>query len=335
MSHMPPKDNLTYRSDYAYGIAGLLIGLWLFFNSPAVFEPYFLSSYQGAAYWYRIFSESIFKPQNIYLAESLLMPLLAKTVGADQTIAKFQILAIFFQLSLMPVICVVFNRTIHSTLGVWLAIALVAGSFSYLTRFELGFPDPLTILLLVCALASKKRALTAFIFLAGLSHFSTAALSALCFLIIRVAYKWQKQELNWRQDAYILYGLIGSKIFLLLWNFIFKYRLNSRIEFVFEKGVEYFWDRYSLSPSSFWLTPGTTFLWVNGFFLAYLMIKKWYWVISAQLLTLTVAYISLFLTVDGLRVFAVVVACPFIYMISIVADSLTQKLAVQNADQDS
>lgn len=330
---MAPKDNSAYRSDYAYGITGLLFGLWLFFNSAVVFEPYFLPSYQGAAYWYRIFSESIFKPQNIYLAESILMPLLAKTVGADQTIAKFQILTIFFQLSLMPVICIVFNRTIRSTVGVWLAIALVASSFNYLMKFELGFPDPLTMLLLVCALAAKKRALSAFILLAGLSHFSTAVLSALCFLAIRIAYKWQQQELNWRDEAYIIYGLIGSKICLVLWNFIFKYRLNSRMEFVVDKGIGYFWDRYSLNPSAFWLTPDAAFLWVNGIFLAYLILKKWYWLIAAQLLMLTIAYASLFVTVDGLRVFAVVVACPFIYMISIVADSLTQKLSVQRTAQ--
>ena len=330
---MAPKDKLAYRSDYAYGITGLLFGLWLFFNSAVVFEPYFLPSYQGAAYWYRIFSESIFKPQNIYLAESILMPLLAKTVGADQTIAKFQILTIFFQLSLMPVICIVFNRTIRSTVGVWLAIALVASSFNYLTKFELGFPDPLTMLLLVCALAAKKRALSAFILLAGLSHFSTAVLSALCFLAIRIAYKWQQQELNWRDEAYIIYGLIGSKICLVLWNFFFKYRLNSRMEFVVDKGIGYFWDRYSLNPSAFWLTPDAAFLWVNGIFLAYLILKKWYWLIAAQLLMLTIAYASLFVTVDGLRVFAVVVACPFIYMISIVADSLTQKLSVQRTAQ--
>lgn len=72
---------------------------------------------------------------------------------------------------------------------------------------------------------------------------------------------------------------------------------------------------------------------MNGIFLAYLILKKWYWLIAAHLLMLTITYASLFVTVDGLRVFAVVVACPFIYMISIVADSLTQKLSVQRTAQ--
>ena len=59
-------------------VAGLFIGAFLFSLNPWMKDDLHSDSYA----WFLDFSRSIFQPQSAYYAESILLPLLAKLVGA-------------------------------------------------------------------------------------------------------------------------------------------------------------------------------------------------------------------------------------------------------------
>lgn len=48
----------------AYGLIGLLIGLFNFFHPSAELSQVINANHEGAGYWYRIFSQNIFQSQN-------------------------------------------------------------------------------------------------------------------------------------------------------------------------------------------------------------------------------------------------------------------------------
>jgi hypothetical protein len=196
-----------------------------------------------------------------------------------------------------------------------LAISIWTISFTYLRNFDLGFPDPLTIILLVLTVCSTGKLIFVFAFLAALSHFSTSLLALLGFLVFTVASKHNRKDVRYETEKYILYGLSCGKIFLILWGYLFHYHLNSRINFVFEQGIGYFLGRYLENQSAFWYTPGKVFLVLNAIIFAYFCFQRNLIICIAQCAVIAIAYFSLFITVDGLRVFAVVIAPGYLYLI--------------------
>jgi hypothetical protein len=303
------------ESLWLYVGVGWLIGTYFFFQTPHNLALLIFDGNQGAAYWYRGFSDTIFKPQNIYVAESLLWPLIAKLLNASSSLVGYQTLNAFATLVMMPVICVAFKKRVTSTFGVFIAIALWSATYVYLQFYDLGFPDPVTIILLSLVVAqTRKEGVFIFSFLAALSHFSCASLAILGFLLLSVATK-DKVNRDFFNEAYAVLGLVLGKLFLMVWGYVFHYRLNSRIDIVFEKGVGFFIDRYLQDPLVFWYTPGKLFLALNLIIFTYFAINRKLKICAAQLVVLGLAYFSLFITVDGLRVFAVVIAPGYLYLI--------------------
>ena len=58
-----------------------LFGAFIFFSNPSLTS--FFNSYFDGDEWYAVFSQSIYQPNYAYIAESILLPLLAKVVGAN------------------------------------------------------------------------------------------------------------------------------------------------------------------------------------------------------------------------------------------------------------
>jgi hypothetical protein len=316
--------NRLTQNIWTYAALGLAIGAYCFFHATTDLSLLVTLKHEGGGYWYRIFSETIFKPQTIYIAESILMPLIAKFIGANSTVVSYQVLNAFVTLMIMPVVCVVFKRRIQSIFGVLLAIALWVISYSYLTEYELGFPDPLTIILLALAVGAAGKTSFIFIFLAALSHFSTVAFALLGFLILSIASKLENYN-NYESEKYSIYGIVCGKLFLFLWGYFFQYHLNSRINFVYDKGIQYFWNRYLENPVGFWYTPGKLFLIVNLIIFIYFIYKHTFRLCLAQCILLSIAYFSLFITVDGLRVFAVVIAPGYLYLLILFVNDIFKK----------
>jgi hypothetical protein len=315
------------QSLWLYGVIGWIIGTYYFFQTPHDLSLLIFKENQGAAFYYREFSATIFQPQWIYIAESILWPLIAKLLNASSSLIAYQALNVFATLLVMPMICIALKRRIGSTLGVFLAIIIWSVSFIYLKYYDLGFPDPVTIILLALVVAqTRKESIFIFAVLAALSHFSCASLALLGFLVLSVADKYtNNREKGFAEELYVIYGLVCGKLFLLLWGYIFHYRLNSRIDIVFEKGIGFFIDRYFANPIEFLNTPGLLFLVMNLIICIYFMLEGKLLLCLAQLTILALAYFSLFMTVDGLRVFAVVSAPGYLYLIILFMNDLFKK----------
>jgi hypothetical protein len=106
----------------------------------------------------------------------------------------------------------------------------------------------------------------------------------------------------------LVFGLILSKLLLWAWGFAFRYHLDSRFSHAWQSGLSYFLDRYSANPAAFWLTPGLPELFFTCFLFVYFLVRKRLAFALALLASLCIAYLTLFVTTDGLRVFAVVIA---------------------------
>ena len=252
----------------AFGVLGFFLGGYYFFHPLTPLQELFSEEYKGGAYWYRNFSINIFDPQQIYLAESILFPLLAKILGANSSIASWQILNSFFFLLLMPVISIVIAIQVKNKILAFIGVLLVASTFPYLSNYLLGFPDPLTMLFLILIIPSKKFMAVFFGFLAGVTHFSTAALALVALSGLKIVSKNANRKFYYVTPELI--GLFISKAFLITWNFIFSYQLESRFDWVLKQGLEYFLKRYHENEIGFWITPGISFLALNCFLFVFL-----------------------------------------------------------------
>jgi hypothetical protein len=80
-------------------------------------------------------------------------------------------------------------------------------------------------------------------------------------------------------------------------------------------GLIFFFERYQADIDGFWLTPGITFLILYGLILVYFLIRRQFLFVLSGMTALALAYVALFWTVDGLRVFAVIIAAPYGYLL--------------------
>ncbi len=187
----------------------------------------------------------------------------------------------------------------------------------------MGFPDPLTILLLVVAVFQKRlSAMFILLVLAMLSHFSMAALSVIGFTAL-VYFSPNTGFLFRRKLVGIsLAAILTGKAILLSWYAVFHYQLLSRLDWVLGKGYPFFLERYEANVVGFWLTPGILFLALYFLIASYFLMQKRYAFVFSALFALIISYVALFWTVDGLRVFAVVIAAPFAYLLLSFINSL-------------
>jgi len=193
-----------------------------------------------------------------------------------------------------------------------------------LQYYILGFPDPLTILLLVLAVLQKRLGVVfALLVLAMLSHFSMAALSIIG--LIGLVYFAPNSGIHSQRKIVgaALASILAGKAILLAWYAVFHYQLLSRVEWALGKGYTFFFERYQVNVMEFWLTPGIPFLVLYFLIAAYFLMQKKFTFVFTALLALVISYTALFWTVDGLRVFAVVIAAPFAYLLLSFINSLS------------
>jgi hypothetical protein len=316
---MKPIKASIWRYLFVAGV-GLSMGLFLFFLNPWMRDDLRSDSYA----WFLDFSRSIFQPQSAYYAESILLPLLAKLVGASRTLFTYKFLCGILTVTILPVAAIFAQRYFQNTFKTLLFIILFGLSFQYLQYYILAFPDPLTILLLVLAVFQKRLgAMFVLLVLAMLSHFSMAALSVIG-LIGLVSFSPNSGIHSQRKIVGVaLASILAGKAILLAWYVIFHYQLVSRLDWVVGKGYLFFLERYEANVTGFWLTPGIAFLVLYFLIAAYFLMQKKYAFVFSALFALAISYIALFWTVDGLRVFAVVISAPFAYLLLSFINSLS------------
>jgi hypothetical protein len=84
-SNLLRQEALTY---FVLLITSSCLSLFLFMGNPWMKSDLNTDSYV----WFLEFSRTIFQPQSAYYAESILLPLLARTFGATQTLLTYKIL---------------------------------------------------------------------------------------------------------------------------------------------------------------------------------------------------------------------------------------------------
>jgi hypothetical protein len=197
-------------------------------------------------------------------------------------------------------------RQVKSPLSVLLGIIVFAVTFRFLPDHILGSPDPLTIILILLAAGSQKKAVTFYIFLAGLSHFSLAAVAAVAMLPLHTQAQ-PKSESTLTNAKYLFVGLVLCKITLIGWYWVFDYHLFSRWDFIIDKGFSHFWQLFIRNPIAFLYTPGRVFGLISVLIMGYLLFKRLFAAVLGYCFALAVTYSALFITLDGLRIFSVVI----------------------------
>lgn len=297
----------------------LCLSLYLFLRNPWAASDLDADSY----IWFLEFSRAIFQPQSAYYAESILLPLLAKILGATKTLKIYKLLCGLLTICILPVTAIFAQRYFQNLFKTLLFIFIFGLSFQYLQYFILGFPDPLTILLLILAVFQKRlSSIFALLVLAMLSHFSMAALSVIAW--VGLIYFSPTNDFHSRKKSVgvALAAILMGKAILLSWYVLFHYKLVSRLDWVLGKGYPFFLDRYETNIAGFWLTPGIPFLGLYFFITTYFLMKKRYDFVFSALSALAISYTALFWTVDGLRVFAVVISAPYAYLLMSFINSL-------------
>lgn len=298
---------------------GLGLSLYIFLGNPWLVADYHSDSYS----WFVDFSRSIFHPQSAYYAESILLPLIGKMIGASRSILLYKSLCAALTIAILPISGVLAQRHFQSFYKALAFVLLFGLFFQYFRFFILGFPDPLTILLLIAAVFQRKAIpLFCLLALAMLSHFSMATLSVVG--LVGLVYFSPNAGFDSRKKlvGVALAAIIAGKTLLLAWYAFFHYKLVSRLDWVLGKGYTFFLDRYEANIAGFWLTPGIPFLGLYFFIAAYFLMKKRYAFVFSALSALAISYTALFWTIDGLRVFAVVIAAPYTYLLMSFINSL-------------
>jgi len=300
-----------------------MIGLSLFFLNATTTLP--ATSASNDYDLYAAFSTELFQSNYSYIAESILLPLIAKVVGANASSQSYRFLCAFVIFLLLPVLTLCVQHTLRNLAKTLLVVLLFSCSFRYLWSYQLGFPDPLTILLITIA-ATANRPLFIFlgIFLAALSHFSMTAVAAIALLILHCSCekKISLQSNHTRAMISIMLGLFAGRCLLSIWYFVFEYNLYSRFAIVVENGFGIFFDRYEQSAQAFWLTPGVTFLALFLTMIGFGIYGKKYRLATGLTLVLCLAYLGMFFTTDGLRVFAVIVSGVYVRAIMLTVDAI-------------
>lgn len=296
------------------------LSLFLFMRNPWLASDLNTDSYV----WFLEFSRTIFQPQSAYYAESILLPLLAKILGATQTLITYKLLCGLLTICILPITAIFAQRYFQNLLKTLLFIVLFGLSFQYFQYYILGFPDPLTILLLVSAVFQKRLG-TVFVLLVlvMLSHFSMAALSAIGLIGLVYCSPNTGSYSRKKFVGVALAAIFTGKALLLAWYAVFHYQLLSRLDWALAKGYMFFLERYETNMVGFWLMPGAPFLVLYFLIAAYFLMRKKFAFVFTAILALAIAYVALFWTVDGLRVFAVVIAAPFAYLLLSFINSLS------------
>jgi hypothetical protein len=313
----------SYFLKTAYFLFAIFMGVFLFFQDP--FLPNFFI--KGSEDWYVNFSVMIFHPNEAYWNESILLPLIGKLLGASKSFEGYKVLCAVISISILPVLAILILAYFKNIALALICLITFSISFRYLWNYDLGHPDPLTILLLSSIPFLKdKKSIFIFAFLASLSHFSMALVAIIELSILSYAFAKINREDRWHWPIALLCGCIAGRLFLAIWYLIFHYTSPlGRMEFILNSGFLFFYNRYIENIMSFWLTPGISFLLINLMIIFLYLFRKNFWLTLSIALTLAMSYGALFITVDGLRVFSVICCGPYLFLLSRSLNSLKFK----------
>lgn len=314
------KFNLDNCPPELYYLLSIALSFLLFFHNEALST--FLT-HDGYNY-YADLSKNIFHPnyilKGVYFSESMLLPLIGKLTGAYVTPLTYRILCSSIILFTLPTLSYFAIKYFGSLSKSIFFIIILAGTFTAFRHYTIGAPDPLTILLLGCAaLSISRKSIFIFILLAALSHFAVALLSSilLTFLFATQNNGFPESKSNgYSMAKCVILALISGRILLSAWYFIFDYSPQGRFLWAYEHGINSFIQSYHQNQIIFWLTPGPLFLICYFVVLFFLLIKKKWLMVTAGAISLFAAYTAMFFTLDSLRIFACVIAGPFIFLLS-------------------
>ena len=308
-------------------LISLGLGAYLFFGNPWLIADYQSDSYS----WFVDFSRSIFQSQSAYYAESILLPLIGKLISASRSIFFYKSLCAAITLGILPITGVLAQRYFQNFYKTLIFILLFGLSFQYLQFFILGFPDPLTIVLLLAVIFQRNvSAIFCLATLALLSHFSMAVVGVLALLGLVYTSPDLMRATAKKYSGSLLLSLLAGKLILLSWYWIFHYQLQSRLNWALDKGYPFFFERYQADVYGFWLTPGIAFLILYGLILSYFLVRRQLLLVGAAIAALAMAYAALFWTVDGLRVFAVTIAAPYGYLLMTFIQSVSAQIVARH-----
>jgi hypothetical protein len=126
-------------------------------------------------------------------------------------------------------------------------------------------------------------------------------------------------------------GIFTSKLLLLTYYKIFDFNPSGRIYFVFEKGLGYFLGRYNENPIDFLLLPGKLFLFIYILIIFYFLLSSKKLLAAMLFATLLLTYLITFITVDGLRIFSVLITGPLVLILVQFLDSVFNKYSGRNS----
>ena len=305
----------VHIKDNQFLLIGILLSLVTFFWNADRYADHYK---HVENHEYQKFSATIFKPQQAFYAESILLPMIGKVLGASKSAYAYQMLTAILQFLILPFVALVFVRRISSDKLALIMLIIFVISFLHLKNYYLGFPDPLTMLcLLVAANAPNSKVLFFAVLGSTLSHYTLTifGLAAWFLILLSQAVETRAWGAIARKIVYCLLAVISGKIILTLWFVIFDYQLMSRFAYIDHRGLDFFIKKYNDNPIAFWLTPGLGFIIINLMILFLLILNRWQMALG-QLGALFMAYLCLFLSEDGLRIFSVVIVVAYVVLLS-------------------
>jgi hypothetical protein len=320
-----------FEWQFWYILFSFIVGTYFFFLNPALVESF---SEQSLIFYFK-FSQEIYSPQTNFYAESVLFAWLSFLFGASKHWLFYKIFSSFLTLLILPTIAYFASKYFDNIWRSWVFILLFVITYRYLWRtYYIGFPDAITIICLA-AIALQRRPVIAFLLavLATVSHFSMALISIGGLILLIVSTPTMLKKLRLSFVMHLIAGLVVGRLLLAVWFYRFKYSLQTRFDWAIDFGLTGFISRYQENISGFWLTPGISFLIVFGIICIWMFYKRSFMFVFVMVFCLALAYFSLFVTVDGLRVFAVVISAPYIFMLRAAVEACGHELKLQEKNQ--
>lgn len=316
MTSIAAASNQKISSATLIVISGIM-GLYLLFQDPR------LSSFfdSNSVDWYVEYSKTIFHPSHdarvLYWGESILLPLIGNLLNASQSLAAYKILCAYLIASILPTLTALTLYQTQSIRRSILFLVIFSITYIYLKEMGLGYPDPLTLLLMFTATFQRSRILMALcIALAALSHFSMATVSTAALITLFITNTESSLSERVKKVLFALLGLAAGRMLLQAWYWKYDYlHVTGRINWFFDRGPQFFLDRYNNDILGFWLTPGIPFLITYAAIFIYFIYRRKYLFSAAILIPIALAYGVLFCTLDGLREFAVVIGPAYAYLL--------------------
>ena len=313
---MPTSSRLVIVMAMAFFVSG-----WALFNNPSLTG--LLEGDAQRIEWYGVFASQIFHPYQTYISESVLLPLIAKVLGASASRSSWLVLCSIVSFLVIPILTAIATYQTNSTVKGLLFLLAVALLLN-LQNLPLGFPDPMTIMMLgIVAMQSRTIPLFLAAFFASISHFSLSIFSLFglgVLICCDVRSGLTVSDKKCRIYSLLL-GALAGKIFVAIWHLLFNYHAESRLQWALNYGLQEFGARYAEDPWAFWLTPGIGFLIVYGFILCVLAWRKNLQLAIAGFVVLFIAYVANYLALDGVRFFTTAASASLVYLASRVADS--------------